>query len=132
MGYPKLEVSTKLALYSHDLQSVLIMRYPIRGQNGLPGGHVELREDPDEAIKRELVEELALVVDDMQRTDFFLREGGSGPIILAYTAIAPEGIEINPTNPRFEYADWVEKDEVKEIVMSSEYQRFVLDNWPNQ
>ncbi len=132
MGYPKIEVSTKLALYSHDLGSVLVMRYPSRGRIGLPGGHVELRESPDDAIKRELVEELSLVVDEMERKDFFLREGRKGPIILAYTAVAYEGIEITPTNPRFEYAEWVVKDEVANIAMSPEYIRFVLENWPNK
>jgi 8-oxo-dGTP pyrophosphatase MutT (NUDIX family) len=132
MGYPKIEVSTKLALYSHDLTSVLVMRYPIRGRIGLPGGHVELRESPDDAIKRELVEELALVVNDMKRKDFFLREGRKGPIILAYTAVASEGIDINPTNPRFEYAEWVAKDDIENIAMSPEYIRFVLENWPNE
>lgn len=131
MGYPKLEVSTKLALYSHDLSSVLIMRYPIRGRNGLPGGHVEQKENPDETLKRELIEELSLIVNDAKRADFFLREGSKGPIILAYTAIASKDVEIVPTNPRFEYADWVKKEEIKNIVMPPEYQRFLLENWPN-
>ena len=130
MKYPKLEVSTKLALYSHDLKSVLIMRYPIRGLNGLPGGHVEFKEAPDDALKRELIEELSLVVDNMKRTDFFLREGDRGSIILAYTAIAPADVDIKPTHAKFEYGDWVSKDELQDIVMSSEYKRFVLENWP--
>jgi 8-oxo-dGTP pyrophosphatase MutT (NUDIX family) len=128
---PKNVVSTKLALYSHDLSSVLVMRYPIRGLNGLPGGHVEVRENPDETIRRELVEELSLSVTELKRADFFLREGDRGPIILAYTAIAPENISIKPTNPKFEYAKWVTKDDIGAVVMSPEYTRFVLENWPN-
>lgn len=132
MRYPRLEVSTKLALYSHDLTSVLVMHYPIRGKNGLPGGHVELKENPDDTLKRELIEELSLVVNDAKRVDFFLREGRKGSIILAYTAIAPKDVAIAATNPRFEYAEWVKKDKVNDIVMSSEYKRFVLENWPNK
>ncbi len=128
---PKNIVSTKLALYSHDLKSVLIMRYPIRGLSGLPGGHVEPKENPDIAINRELLEELTMTVENLNRKDFFLREGDNGPIILAYTAIAPADIVMIPTHPKFEYAEWVPKDELKNVVMSAEYTRFVLQNWPN-
>jgi 8-oxo-dGTP pyrophosphatase MutT (NUDIX family) len=127
---PKNVVSTKLALYSHDLSSVLIMHYPVRGLNGLPGGHVEAKENPDEAIRRELMEELTLTVSTLKRADFFLRQGNAGPIILAYTAIAPEDVSIVPTRPSFEYGKWVSKDELPGIVMSPEYTRFVLQNWP--
>jgi len=129
---PRNVVSTKIALYSHDLSSVLVMRYPIRGLNGLPGGHVELNENPDETIRRELIEELSLSVPEMKRADFFLREGDHGPIILAFTAIATENIDIKPTHPKFEYAEWVAKADIESIVMSPEYIRFVLENWPNQ
>lgn len=127
---PKNVVSTKIALYSHDLSSVLVMRYPIRGLNGIPGGHVEPKENPDEAIKRELMEELTLSIDNLKRADFFLREGDHGPIILAYTAIAPANINIIPTHPKFEYAEWIAKETVDSVVMSAEYKRFIRENWP--
>jgi len=129
---PKNVVSTKLALYSHDLSSVLVMRYPIRKLNGIPGGHVEVKEHPDDAIKRELMEELSLTVDNMKRVDFFLREVTKGPIILAYAAVAPADIVITPSHPKFEYAEWVSKEELVNTAMSPEYIRFVLENWPNQ
>jgi len=129
---PKHIVSTKLALYSHDLASVLVMHYPVRGHYGLPGGHVEPREDPNETIRRELLEELTLSVDTLKRTDFFLREGSHGPIILAFTAIAPASVSITPTNEKFEYGVWIEKSNISEIDMSPEYKRFVLENWPKQ
>lgn len=132
MFHPKHEVSTKIALYSSDLTSVLIMHYPVRGLNGLPGGHVERKENPDVAIRRELMEELTLKIDDMKHADFFLREGNRGPIILAYTATAPTDVFIKPTRPEFEYAQWVAKDDVKDVAMSTEYIRFALENWPKQ
>ncbi|MDB5162687.1 MAG: hypothetical protein JWO54_267 [Candidatus Saccharibacteria bacterium] len=128
---PKHAVSTKLALYSHDLKTVLIMHYPIRGLYGLPGGHVELNERPDETMKRELLEELTVSLDDIHRTDFFLSDGDHGRVILAYTAVAPIDVVVKPTRPHFEYGVWVAKDEVADIVMASEYTRFVLENWPN-
>ncbi len=124
-------VSTKLALYSNDLQSVLVMHYPARATHGLPGGHVESKEHPDDAIRRELMEELTLSVDGLKRTDFFLRGVDRGPIILAYTAIAPADVSIVPTDPDFEYAQWISKDELAHTSMSPEYVRFVLQNWPS-
>ena len=127
---PKHVVSTKLALYSHDLNSVLIMHYPMRDIFGLPGGHVEAKENPNDTIRRELLEELSLSVENLQRSDFFLREGDHGPIILAFSAIAPLDVSITPTNPKFEYAIWVAKDDVANVKMSSEYKRFVLEKWP--
>lgn len=128
---PKNIVSTKIALYSHDLSKVLVMRYPRRGLTGLPGGHVEPGEDPDKALKRELIEELTLKIDDITRADFFLREGDKGPIILAYTAVLPEDAFMMPTHPQYEFAEWVAPNEVAGIPkMSPEYKRFVLEQWP--
>jgi len=129
---PKHVVSTKLALYSHDHASVLLMHYPVRGHFGLPGGHVEPKEDPNETIKRELLEELTLSVDNLKRADFFLRSGDSGPIILAFTAVATKDVGIEPTDPKFEYGVWTTKDQLHGTDMSVEYKRFVLENWPNQ
>jgi 8-oxo-dGTP pyrophosphatase MutT (NUDIX family) len=128
---PKNVVSTKLALYSRNFSTVLVMHYPVRNIYGLPGGHVEPQENPDDAIRRELMEELTLTVDTLRRADFFLREGDRGPIILAYTSIASEAIAVHPTRPEFEYGKWVTKDEVDHLQMSAEYKRFVLQNWPN-
>jgi 8-oxo-dGTP pyrophosphatase MutT (NUDIX family) len=131
MFRPKHHVSAKVALYSHDLGSVLVMYYPKRGTNGLPGGHVESKENPDDTIRRELIEELTLTVDTMKRTDFFLHKGNTGRVILAYTAIAPSEVSITPTDPKFEYAKWVTKNEFEAITMAPGYTRFVLENWPN-
>lgn len=131
MFRPKHHVSAKLALYSNDLSSVLVMRYPVRGTSGVPGGHVEAKEQPDVTLQRELMEELGFTVDGVKRVDFFLHKGDTGRIILAYTAIAPADIVIAPTKPKFEYGEWVTKEEFKTIPMASEYTRFILENWPN-
>ena len=131
MPRPKNVVSTKIALYSDDLRSVLVMYYPGRNIRGLPGGHVEPKENPDEAVRRELFEELTLTAGEMKRADFFLRHGTHGAIILAYTAIVPRDITIVPTDPKFEYAEWKTKAEIEQSTLSAtEYTRFVLENWP--
>lgn len=127
------KVSTKIALYSHDGQAVLVMHYPRRGVNGLPGGHVERGEQPDFALRRELREELNIEVGDLHRADFFLREGATGSIILAYTATAPEGLVVQPPKPKSETAEWMQRDQIQGIMhISTEYKRFVLENWPTK
>lgn len=127
------KVSTKIAIYNHDGQSVLVMHYPRRGVNGLPGGHVERGEQPDFALRRELKEELNMEIGDIRRADFFLREGATGSVILAYTATAPEGLVIQPSKPRDETAEWMHRDQIAGIPrISSEYKRFVLENWPTK
>lgn len=129
---PKHAISTKLGLYSHDFNSVLLMHYPGRNIYGLPGGHVEKQEKPDDTMKREIFEELTLILDNLKRTDFFLTTGRQSRIILAYTAIAPVDVDMTPTNPKFEYGVWIAKDEIADIDMSQEYKRFVLESWPKQ
>ncbi len=125
------EVSAKVAIFSDDGQKVLLMRYPKIGQTGLPGGHVEKNEQPDMALRRELLEELDLHLGEIHRTGFFLREHSKGAVILAYTAILPEDTLIQPVVPEKEYSEWVSRSEMEGIVtMSQEYKDFIDNNWP--
>ena len=129
---PKHAVSTKLALYSHDLASVLLMYYPGRGIFGLPGGHVEPKEMPDLTIARELMEELELTVTNLKRSDFFLHPGKHDRIILGYTAVAPEEVYMNPPRPGFEHGKWISSADFADVVISDSYRQFVNDNWPKR
>ena len=54
-----MRVSCKAALYNTDRSKVLLAQYE-PNRFGLPGGHVEVGETPDQAIQRELQEELEL------------------------------------------------------------------------
>ncbi|MDB5160526.1 MAG: hypothetical protein JWO99_789 [Candidatus Saccharibacteria bacterium] len=132
--YVKHEVSIKIALYSHDGNKVLVMVYPLReGLHGLPGGHLEDGELPDQALIRELNEEVGISLDVFEKKSFFLRNGDEGSVILAYTATAPADIVLNPPDPAFEYAVWMTTDEVEAIQhMSIEYKQLVAENWPNK
>lgn len=125
-------VSVKIAVYSTDSERVLIMVYPARDSlYGLPGGHLEANEMPDQALVRELDEELGISITEFERKSFFLRNGTEGSVILAYTGTAPEALILKPTHPEKEYAIWLttaELDAVENI--SGEYKTFVIDNWP--
>lgn len=131
MRHDRHEVSAKAALYSEDGQSVLVMRYPRRGRTGLPGGHVDKGESPEVALRREMIEELNLTAGHLERKDFFLSGEFEPRIILAFIGTIPGDSLMTPTDPTFEYGEWVSMDTFKTIdIISPHYRQFVLENWP--
>lgn len=120
-------VSVKVAIFSADLARVLLMYYPRRNIYGLPGGHIDRNEAPDDALARELMEELGVSIEGATRCDFFR----GNRLILAYTAIAPVGFETYPTHPKKEYGVWHTRAEVTHMAeFSDTYRQFVLAHWP--
>lgn len=120
-------ISAKIAMYSADLQRVLVMYYPRGDIYGLPGGHIDRGEQADVALARELQEELGVTVENAVHKDFFF----IGRVILGYTAIVPNDFATYPPKPKKEHAVWRTKDEVAAIeALSAEYKRFILENWP--
>ncbi len=133
MAYTRYLVTNKIALYSHDLQNVMVMEYNgLYSKNGLPGGHLDPGETPEHAMARELMEELGVTIDIIQKRDFFVRnfDEPEETIILAYTAIAPEGLVTSPSNYHAEHGIWVARDDIPSVDMADTYKAFVLENWP--
>lgn len=122
-------VSTKVAFYNQDASAILVMQLQ-DSLYGLPGGHVDRGETPDQAIVRELQEELGLVVDAsrLTRADFFRHENGK--IVLAYTARLDSSTEFFPGDPDKEVGVWVSRDQLSTLAIPRVYIDFGLANWP--
>ena len=126
---PRLEfrVSTKVALFNADRSKVVVIDIGRDGQFGLPGGHIDSGEAPDEAIVREIREECGVGVSKLERADFFVHQDGK--IVLAYTGIA-DSEEFNSEQDNFEgVPKWLTKAEFELIGIDPGYREFVLKVW---
>lgn len=103
---------------------------PERNGCGLPGGHIEGLEQPDDALRRELAEELGLQegqYHDVRQYGFW-RDKSGGRIILGYTGVLDDDTNIR-VNPE-EVADivWVSYDDLANGVVSSKsYGDYLLE-----
>ncbi|HSE29294.1 MAG TPA: NUDIX hydrolase [Candidatus Saccharimonadales bacterium] len=122
-------VSCKIAIYSQDGSKVLVMKYPQLGANayGLPGGHLEQGENPDEAVLREFKEETGVDYDlKVLHEDFWLHENGK--VVLGYIAHADFNLPSAP-DPSFEIAQWQKIADIKSgAVNVGSYKDFVISN----
>lgn len=125
-------VSTKAVLYSLDGKEVLAMQYfwdNVQDRYGFPGGHLEVGENPDDAVVREVKEELGIVVEGLVRKDFWLHE--SGKVILAYVGRIDKHIPLYPSRPEGEIGIWVLVDDIaSNKVDVGSYRRLVLSSMP--
>jgi ADP-ribose pyrophosphatase YjhB (NUDIX family) len=86
---PKVAV---IALVTQGEQVLLVQRAmePAKGKWSLPGGYMDAGEMPEEALRRELLEEVDLAVQIQQLLEIFpmvVTSGRSNGIVLAYHAI---------------------------------------------
>jgi len=105
-------VSCKAALFNPDYTKVLIVEYT-PDKFGLPGGHIEGDESPDEAMKRELREELGLNSGDLQlQKATFLKHPG-GKIVLGNTGIVDENATITIDPVEVSAYHWVNVKDIE-------------------
>jgi 8-oxo-dGTP pyrophosphatase MutT (NUDIX family) len=103
--YTKHEVSAKAVFLNRDGTKVLLLDYG-NGIRGLPGGHIEGFETPDQAIRRELEEELGVTDTPLSRFDFARHKDGR--IILFYTGILSEDTEFTLDPEEVAAVAWVD------------------------
>lgn len=107
------------------------MRYPQLGPgaHGLPGGHLEEGENPDEAVLREISEELGVDLGlKLRRADFWPHENGK--IVLGYVGQGSFTLPPAP-DPSFEFAVWTSLDDLESgKVDAGSYTSFVISNRP--
>ncbi len=122
-------VTCKCALFSPDCSQVLVVDYGKEGY-GLPGGHIDAGESPDEAMARELFEELGLKDQKLQHADFMMHQNGK--VILGYVGTLDPTVELTPQVEEMQQAIWVDVDDVKNGKVSvPSYSDLVCKNRPN-
>ncbi len=122
-------VSVKAAIFN-DKNEVLMIHMSRRGEYGMPGGHMEVGETPDEAMERELFEEAGVRDCNLKRVDFFIHEG-EGKVVLAYTG-STNTKELESAQDNLEGIPvWVSRAMFDKINTHSSYRTFVTRNWPD-
>ena len=104
-----MRVTCKCAFYTPSGDKVLITEYA-PGLYGLPGGHIDAGETPDQAIVRELHEELGLTVDGIERRDFWMHHDNK--IVLGYTGTLDEATKIVHQVEEMRGVLWVNVDDI--------------------
>ena len=113
---PTFRVSCKAALFNPSRTKVLIVEYDrdySDKEYGLPGGHMEKGESPDETITREIKEEtgLNLISEELQRRDFWLH--GDGKVILGYVGEVSDTAPLAPGQNEIKNIVWVDANDIK-------------------
>lgn len=97
---------------------------------GLPGGHLEAGEDPDEAIRRELKEETGIEGIKLTRRDFWAHEDGK--IVLGYTGKLETVVPLSSSEPG-SVTEWRPLSDIaNEVINVGSYKEFILSNRPER
>lgn len=125
MQRPRHRVSTKIALLNPTGNRVLLTRLH-DGRFGLPGGHVEGNETPEEAIVRELHEELGLTYQgDLRKSDFW-RDPNGNRILLGFVGAIDERVPLTLQEEELTGVYWASiKDFDSGKVATTTYEPFI-------
>jgi ADP-ribose pyrophosphatase YjhB (NUDIX family) len=119
----QMRVSCKCALYTQDGSKVLLAHYGSKGY-GLPGGHMEANESPDQAVRRELQEEIGVAGDALERKDFWMHKNGK--LVLGYTGRLDEVTNLTLQEEEVSAVVWANIDDVASGTISvPSYSEFI-------
>ena len=118
-------VSCKIAFFSPDRASVLLIEQQ-PGTYGLPGGHLEQGEAPDEGILREIQEELGIQYDGpLIHSDFWTH--ANGKIVLGFTGLLNQATEFTIDPQEVTSTRWVTIEQLRcGEVNAGAYHEFIL------
>jgi len=129
---PKVAV---IAFVTHDNKVLLIQRAvdPSKGKWALPGGYMDADEMPEEALQRELLEEVGLKIQIEQFLDIFPMPGADGinrGIVLAYEArpAVPDQIKLTPQDDVCA-ASWLARSEIPKNELAFQVTGLLLERW---
>ena len=126
LTYPRHPVSSKIILLNETGDKALMTVLP-RGGFGLPGGHVEGLEQPDDTLERELFEELGLSkgeYTDVVRREFLRFDSR---IILMYTGVLAEDVVITADPVEVKEVTWVSRRDIETgVIPAGKYTDYIL------
>lgn len=118
-------VSVKAAIFNAD-NDVLMIHMPRSEEYGMPGGHIDAGETPDEAMARELLEEAGIACN-LTRADFFFHE--EGKLILAYVGKVQDATLKSNQDELEGIPVWVSKEDFTEVRTNQCYKEFLAKFW---
>jgi 8-oxo-dGTP pyrophosphatase MutT (NUDIX family) len=126
----KFRISCKVALYDFEKEMVLVVEYK-KGQYGLPGGHLELNENPEEAARRELKEELGIDYNDyLVLKDSWVQNNER--VLLGFVGKLTKGTKLTIQSSEIRSARWTTFSEIqKKAIRIDLYREFILENTQN-
>lgn len=122
-------VSTKALILNKSMDKILLIHMTRRSDWGLPGGHVDKNENPDQAIERELAEECGVKCFNLSHRDFFVHSDGK--IILAYIGVLDDEFISSQQGDLEGVPVWLSRDEFEKINIEPVYREFISSNWPS-
>ena len=125
-------MTTKAAIYSLDGDAVLltdIKQSDGERSFGLPGGHMDHGEQPDQTMVRELREELGVEVQDLARADFFMHPNGK--VVLGYIGRLSMDAPLVSQEPDREEGVWVARADLATVALNEAYRSHVDRHWPS-
>lgn len=123
----KFRISCKVALYDFEKKTVLLVEHK-RGNYGLPGGHLEFNESPEDAARREIKEELGIdYTDYLVLKDSWVRKNER--VILAYVGKLDSSVKLTLDPEEIRSTRWTSINEIhNDRVNITFYKDFILDN----